>query len=62
MVDRRIKPYFEEQAELEQRAAQTRAFRRNEAIGLVLVAVGILVFWVFRTNPKWIFPTGWWRF
>ena len=61
MVDRRIKPYLEEQAELARREAQTRIYRRNEAIGLVLIALAILVFWLFRTNPKWIFPTGWWR-
>ncbi len=61
VVERRIKPYFEEQAELARRAEQTRVYRRNEAIGLVLVAVAILVFWLFRTNPAWIFPTGWWR-
>ena len=29
--------------------------------GLVLVGVAILVFWLFRTNPRWIFPAGWWR-
>ena len=61
VVETRIKPYFEEQAELVRREAQTRVFRRNQAIGLVLVAVAILVFWLFRTNPNWIFPPGWWR-
>ncbi len=61
MVERRIKPYLQEQAEEERRAVQTRAFRRNQAIGLVLIAAAVLVFWLFRTNPSWIFPTGWWR-
>ena len=61
MVERRIKPYFEEQADLERRAEQTRVFRRNQAIGLVIVAGSILVFWLFRTDPRWIFPPGWWR-
>jgi len=61
MVERRIKPYFEEQAELQRRVEQTRIFRRNQAIGLVLVAAAILIFWLFRTNPEWIFPPGWWR-
>jgi hypothetical protein len=61
LVNRRIKPYAEEQAELERRAEQTRVYRRNQTIGLVLIAMAILVFWLFRTNPKWIFPTGWWR-
>jgi len=61
VVERRIKPYLQEKAEEARREEQTRVYRRNQAIGLVLVAVGILVFWLFRTNPKWIFPTGWWR-
>ena len=61
MVERRIKPYFEEQAETERRVAQTRAYRRNQGIGLLLVAAAILTLWLFRTNPKWIFPSGWWR-
>ena len=61
VVERRIKPYFEEKAEEERRADQTLAFRRNQVIGLVLVALAILVFWLLRTNPAWIFPAGWWR-
>jgi hypothetical protein len=61
VVERRIKPYFEEQAEEQRRAEQTRVFRRNQAIGLVIVAGAILIFWLFRTNPRWIFPPGWWR-
>ena len=61
MVDRRIKPYFAVQAELARCLVETRVFGRNEAIGLVLVALAILVFWVFRTNPNWIIPPGWWR-
>jgi hypothetical protein len=60
-VDRRIKPYFEEQNEQEDRLAQTRVFKRNQAVGLVIVACGILGWWLWRTNPAWIFPTGWWR-
>jgi hypothetical protein len=61
MVERRIKPYFEEQAENQRRAVQTRTYRRNQVIGLLMVAAAILAFWLFRTNPKWILPPGWWR-
>ena len=61
MVETRIKPYFEEQAEIARRSAQTRIYRRNQVFGLLIVAGAILVFWLFRTNPKWIFPPGWWR-
>jgi hypothetical protein len=61
LVETRIKPYRQEQDEQARRAEQTRVFRRNQVIGLMLVAGAILVFWLFRTNPQWIFPTGWWR-
>jgi hypothetical protein len=61
MGETRIKPYFEEQAQKARRELQTGRFRRNQALGLVLIAVAILVFWLFRTNPRWIFPAGWWR-
>jgi hypothetical protein len=61
MVERRIKPYLQEQAEKARRVEQSRISRRNQAIGLVLVAAAILIFWLFRTNPLWIFPVGWWR-
>ena len=62
VVERRIKPDFEEQAQSARRARQTRIYRRNQALGMVLLAMAILIFWLFRTNPKWIFPPGWWRF
>jgi hypothetical protein len=62
VVERRIRPYFEEQAEVARREQQTRVYRRNEAVGLVLIAVVILGWWLWHTNPAWIFPTGWWRF
>jgi hypothetical protein len=28
---------------------------------LVLLAVAICIWWLFHTDPKWIFPPGWWR-
>jgi hypothetical protein len=61
MVQTRIKPYFQEVAEKARRGEQQRVFRRNQVIGLVLVAAAILFFWLLHTNPKWIFPPGWWR-
>ncbi|MGA3082494.1 MAG: hypothetical protein ABSD44_14165 [Terracidiphilus sp.] len=61
MVQTRIKPYFQEVAEKARRAEQLRHFRRNQVFGLLLVAAAILVTWLLRTNPKWIFPPGWWR-
>lgn len=61
MVQTRIKPYFQEMAEKARRAEQLRLFRRNQIFGLLLVAAAILVTWLLRANPKWIFPPGWWR-
>jgi predicted nucleic acid-binding Zn ribbon protein len=61
LVERRIKPYAQMMAEKTARLAQQRDYRRNQAMGLVLIAAVILVWWLFHTNPKWIFPLGWWR-
>jgi hypothetical protein len=61
MVERFIKPYYQQVAEKERRAAQTRVYRRNQVFGVLLVAAAILAWWLLHTNPKWIFPAGWWR-
>jgi hypothetical protein len=61
MVDTRIKPYDEQVAEKEAREQQRRSFRRNQVFGLVMLAASICLWWLLHTNPKWIFPPGWWR-
>jgi hypothetical protein len=61
MVQTRIKPHSQQVAEKARRAEQTRVYRRNQILGLVLVAAVILLWGLFRTNPGWIFPPGWWR-
>jgi hypothetical protein len=61
MVQTRIKPYLEQVAEKARRAEQTRAYRRNQIFGLLMVAAAILLWALLHTNPKWIFPPGWWR-
>ena len=61
MVERRIKPYLQGVAEEERRAEQRRVFRRNQAFGLLIVAATTVIWWLFHTNPRWIFPPGWWR-
>jgi hypothetical protein len=61
LVETRIKPHYEQVAEAARRAEQTRVYRRNQAFGLLLVAAVIVAWWLFHTNPKWIFPAGWWR-
>jgi hypothetical protein len=61
MVQTRIKPHYQQVAEKARRREQTRVYRRNQVFGLVLVAAAILITWLLRTNPRWIFPPGWWR-
>jgi hypothetical protein len=61
MVETRIKPHLQEVAEKARREAQRQVFLRNQVFGLLLVAAAILLWWLFHTNPKWIFPPGWWR-
>jgi hypothetical protein len=61
MVQLRIKPHFQQAAEAERRTEQTRVYRRNVVFGLLLVAAAILISWLVRTNPTWIFLPGWWR-
>jgi hypothetical protein len=61
MVEYRIKPYHQQVAEKERRRELLRLFRRNQALGLVMLAAAICLWWLFHTNPKWIFPPGWWR-
>jgi hypothetical protein len=60
-LETRIKPHLQAMAEQARRAEQRRIFRRNQAFGLVLVASAIVIWWLIRTNSKWIFPAGWWR-
>jgi hypothetical protein len=61
MVEARIKPHHEQAAEQQRREAQRYAFRRNQAFGLAMLAAGVCFWWLLHTNPKWIFPPGWWR-
>jgi hypothetical protein len=61
MVQTRIKPYLEQVAEQARRVEQTRVYRRNQVFGLLIVAAVILAWALIHTNPKWIFPPGWWR-
>jgi hypothetical protein len=61
VVQTRIKPYAEQQAELARRTDQKRLYRRNQAFGLLIVAVAICAWWLLHTNPKWLFTPGWWR-
>ncbi len=61
MTENRIKPHLEQAAERERRIHQQRLYRRNQVFGLLIIAAAIVVWWLFHTNPGWIFPPGWWR-
>ena len=61
VAERRIKPHKQQVEEDARRAAQRYAFRRNQVIGVLMIAAVVLAWWLFHTNPKWIFPPGWWR-
>ncbi len=60
-METRIKPHLEQAVQDERRAGQGRAYQRSQVFGLVLVAAAVCIWWLFHTNPKWIFPQGWWR-
>ena len=61
MADVRIKPFNEQQAEKTAREEQTRAYRRNQVFGLLILAAAICAWWLWHTKPGWVFPAGWWR-
>ncbi len=61
MVETRIKSPREQLAEQAPREAQRQAALRNQVLGMLLIAAAICAWWLFHTNPKWIFPPGWWR-
>jgi hypothetical protein len=61
MTENRIKPHFERVAEEERRMHQRRLYRRNQVFGLLIIAAAIVAWWLFHTNPRWLFPAGWWR-
>ena len=50
MVEMQIKPHLEQVAERERRAAQSYAFRRNQAIGLVILSK--ILFGGFHGGPR----------
>jgi len=61
LTDTRTKPYLAQADAAARREAQQEAFKRNQIFGLMLVAAAILAWWLYHTNPGWIFPPGWWR-
>lgn len=61
MAVEHVRPYLDEQAEAEARAAARARFHRNQAIGVLLVLLAALAWRLFHANLSWLFPPGWWR-
>ncbi len=61
MAQTRSKPYVQEVTGQARREMQRAVYRRYQVFGLLLVAAAIVVWSLVHTNPKWIFPPGWWR-
>jgi len=50
------------QREADERRTQRRQlFRRNQMLGLLLLAGAILAFGMLRAPKGWLFPPGWWK-
>jgi hypothetical protein len=56
-----LKSYSVERGGAERRAEQRRFFRRNQAIGLLLVAAAVLLWGMLHAPAGWLFPPGWWK-
>ena len=60
-METRIKPHREKIAAEERREALRRFTLRRQTVGMLILAGLIVLWWLFHTDPKWIFPPGWWR-
>ncbi len=60
-MDNRLQSLNTRQKRAARRDEQRRLFRRNQAIGVLLIALAVLVYRLLRTPSGWIFPQGWWR-
>jgi hypothetical protein len=59
--DLRIQSHLDQNDAASRRAAQTRAFRRNQVFGLLIFAGLILAWWYFHANKSWIWTPNWWK-
>lgn len=55
------RPHLEGQDGFDLRNASRARFRRNQALGVLLVLLAALIWRLLHTNPAWLFPPGWWR-
>ena len=60
-MDNKLIGYNVQQERQARREAQRRLFHRNQAIGLLLAAAGVLTYRLLHTPSGWLFPPGWWR-
>jgi hypothetical protein len=61
MVQVRIKPHYRQVAERRVRLRQWVLYRRHQAMGLLMIAAAVLLFWLLRGHRDWLFTPGWWR-
>lgn len=45
----------------QRRDEQRRVFGRNQAIGVLVLAIAVLAYRLLHAPAGWIFPAGWWR-
>jgi hypothetical protein len=60
-MNNKMESYAVRQERDARRDVQQTAFRRNQAIGLLLAAAAVLVYRLLHTSSGWLFPPGWWR-
>lgn len=61
-MDNRIESLDVQQSRSARREAQSRHFRRNQAIGLLLFALAIFAWRLIQAPAGSIFAPGWWQF
>lgn len=61
-MTRALKSHQEEREAANRRAEQRQLFRRNQMLGLLLVAAAVLAWGMLRAPKGWLFPPGWWKF
>ena len=61
LLENKLLSYAVQQERKARREAQRLLFRRNQALGLLLLAAAVLAYRLLRTPAGWIFPHGWWR-
>jgi hypothetical protein len=60
-MNNKMESYAVRQERDARRDIQRTAFRRNQAIGLLLAAAAVLTYRLLHTPSGWLFPPGWWR-